>query len=409
MNLLMFTKYYPFGKGEAFIENEIETASEYFENIVIIACEVGIKEDVVRKLPQNVNAFKVPRGSKVKNILCGLRYLFSADEVFNSEKTECRGLIQKIFLAYFEKKSRAIYDYIVDKGYTDNVYGKPYAIYSYWLFVTARVGLLITEGNKPVYKFTRAHRYDLYQEKNRLNYLPYRRLFLQEYENVFPCSNHGSQYLIKAFAAFEDHIKTAFLGTKDYGLSRESRDGAFRIVSCSRIEPVKRIHRIIEALSLLKADNRGIEWIHMGGGSKLEKIRKKAEAELHGITCTFTGAVPNSKVLEIYRNSPVDLFINVSSSEGLPVSIMEAISFGIPVIATDVGGTSEIVIHGLTGFLIPSEFTNEELARTIKRMYENRDTLISRRACREYWEQHFQADRNYHKMYDYLSRNYHLQ
>ena len=40
---------------------------------------------------------------------------------------------------------------------------------------------------------------------------------------------------------------------------------------------------------------------------------------------------------------PVDLFLTVSANEGIPVSIMEAQSFGIPVIATDVGGISEIV------------------------------------------------------------------
>ena len=47
----------------------------------------------------------------------------------------------------------------------------------------------------------------------------------------------------------------------------------------------------------------------------------------------------------------VFFFVNVSESEGIPVSIMEAASFGIPIIATDVGGTSEIVDNS-NGFLI---------------------------------------------------------
>ncbi|NCO54621.1 MAG: glycosyltransferase, partial [Bacteroidetes bacterium] len=51
----------------------------------------------------------------------------------------------------------------------------------------------------------------------------------------------------------------------------------------------------------------------------------------------------------------VDLFINVSESEGIPVSIMEALSAGIPVIATNVGGTNEIVNNDV-GFLIDKEF-----------------------------------------------------
>jgi len=49
--------------------------------------------------------------------------------------------------------------------------------------------------------------------------------------------------------------------------------------------------------------------------------------------------LPHNDVLNYYASNPVDVFINTSSSEGLPVSIMEAMSFGIPVIATNVGGT----------------------------------------------------------------------
>ena len=48
-------------------------------------------------------------------------------------------------------------------------------------------------------------------------------------------------------------------------------------------------------------------------------------------------------MLDYYKNNIIDIFINLSASEGIPVSIMDAISFGIPCIATNVGGTGEIV------------------------------------------------------------------
>ncbi len=50
------------------------------------------------------------------------------------------------------------------------------------------------------------------------------------------------------------------------------------------------------------------------------------------------GGISNAEVFQFYRDNKVDLFVNASTSEGLPVSIMEAISFGIPSIATNVGG-----------------------------------------------------------------------
>ena len=60
--------------------------------------------------------------------------------------------------------------------------------------------------------------------------------------------------------------------------------------------------------------------------------------------------------------SMIDLFVLPSLSESLPVSIIEAMSFGIPVVATDVGGVPEIVADGETGYIISS--TDRECGRT---------------------------------------------
>ena len=107
--------------------------------------------------------------------------------------------------------------------------------------------------------------------------------------------------------------------------------------------------------------------------------------------------IPNKDVYSYYQTHPVDLFVNVSSSEGLPVSIMEAISYGIPVIATDVGGTSEIVEDGVNGNLIPMSFKPEELAGKIRKYVRmNREEMKELRgATRKLWEERFQAVKNY--------------
>jgi glycosyltransferase involved in cell wall biosynthesis len=77
----------------------------------------------------------------------------------------------------------------------------------------------------------------------------------------------------------------------------------------------------------------------------------------------------NKEILSYYKNNSVDLFLNLSSSEGLPVSIMEAISFGIPVIATDVGGTKDIV-NSKNGALLNADPSVEEVAEKIKSIIE---------------------------------------
>ena len=92
------------------------------------------------------------------------------------------------------------------------------------------------------------------------------------------------------------------------------------------------------------------------------------------------GNVNNNQVIDFYRTNPPHVFINVSSSEGVPVSIMEAISFGIPIIATDVGGNPEICIENYNGFLLNKDFSNQDLQRMICR-FKNMSQNIYHSMC----------------------------
>lgn len=406
MNLLLLTKFYPFGTGEAFVENEIKVLAEYYEKITIIACEVSEKETLIRQLPSNVNAYKVPCGSKRKDAIVGVSNFVSKEPIIVSEMKCIHGLVPKLFLCYFESKSQRVYKYIIGKHLIDDICREPFVLYSYWFFMTARVGTLIKQKYSPVYMLTRAHRYDLYEEMNRAKYLPYRKLFLESYDSVFPCSENGTKHLKKLYPSLSRNVTTSLLGTLDHGVGKGSTDGTFRIVSCSRTEVVKRVDRIISALQKLDSTDLNIEWTHIGDGREFERLKKMAKNNLHHIKYIFTGNMKNSDVMSFYSNNPVDLLVNVSSSEGLPVSIMEAISFGIPVIGTDVGGTSEIVIDGITGKLIPSEFKNEDLAAYIQDFAIAKNLSVTRNSCRAFWEKYFQATSNYNELCDFIKLQY---
>ena len=225
---------------------------------------------------------------------------------------------------------------------------------------------------------------------------------------IFPCSNDGTRYLQERYPKYADKIQTAFLGTLEHGLGQMSTDGIFRVVSCSRIVDEKRVDRIISALALLDDEKKSIAWTHIGGGIGLDQLKQEAKAKLKHIRFRFLGDTPNIEVMDFYKKNPVDLFVNVSSSEGLPVSIMEAISFGMPVVATDVGGTSEIVINDVTGCLLPEEFTDQQLADAIL-VYMTMDHIEyaeCRSKCRNYWENHFQAIPNYRKLCEQLKQHF---
>jgi len=113
-----------------------------------------------------------------------------------------------------------------------------------------------------------------------------------------------------------------------------------------------------------------VEWTHIGDGPELPELKSMASRLFQGranIRHAFQGFLPNGMVYEYYQNHCVDALVNVSSSEGLPVSMMEAFAFGVPVLATAVGGVPEIV-NERNGMLLPPEATPEEVAGAIVKM-----------------------------------------
>ena len=75
----------------------------------------------------------------------------------------------------------------------------------------------------------------------------------------------------------------------------------------------------------------------------MRELQALIENKSKNLNVILTGYISNSDVKQLYMMNDFDLFVNMSLSEGIPVSIMEAISFGIPIIATNVGGNAEIV------------------------------------------------------------------
>ena len=105
-------------------------------------------------------------------------------------------------------------------------------------------------------------------------------------------------------------------------------------------------------------------WHHVGDGvlrNELTELTSKLNVTDKFI---FEGLIDSTKILDYYTDRNIDLFVNVSESEGVPFSIMESFSVGIPVIATDVGGTSEIVDESVGG-LLKEELTAQDLAAKI--------------------------------------------
>ena len=403
--LVLITKKYPFETGEEFIENEIPVMAKNFKRIIIISSSVGDASAITRKVPDNAEVHAISSSEiKKRTLRTSLEFFpfsklekLSGKNEYNSIKNS---FSKKMFLLYFAAKSEAVFRKCAEilngsglEKYDETVF------YSYWFYDTAYAAVKLRDkcGSKSKAAICRAHRYDLYHEQSKVGYIPLRRYILSGIDKVYPCSLDGSNYLKKLYPEYAGKIETAYLGTKDHGIAPPSLTGEFHIVSCCHISPVKRVDMLANALYMLKDSGLKLKWTHFGGGDGFEDLKKYAGENLGFMEYEFPGEVKNDKLMDYYKNTHTDCFVNTSSSEGLPVSIMEACSFGIPVIATDVGGTSEIVRDGENGFIIGSDFTLEELAGKIKLLCTMPESGISKmRTCsRNIWLENFSCDNNY--------------
>jgi glycosyltransferase involved in cell wall biosynthesis len=203
--------------------------------------------------------------------------------------------------------------------------------------------------------------FDLYRERHPTNYIPYRKWLIDTIDLLMPCSNDGAEYLA-AQGALRERIFVARLGTKSVGRSMMKIDNVLKIVTCSNVVEVKRLDLLCEALNKTTLP---ISWTHIGDGELMPTIRNYVERFPPNVSARLLGVVPPLEVPRILINEGFDLFINTSSSEGVPVSVMEAFAAGIPVLATNVGGTGEIV-DDTVGKLMPAAVTPAELAKLIE-------------------------------------------
>lgn len=271
-------------------------------------------------------------------------------------------------------------------------------LYSYWMSDTS-FGAALLNHYPNVIAITRTHGGDLYEERNN-GYLPMRRTIIENMNMVAPISNIGTNYLIQR-NGYYTNIKTFHLGTANpYGQRFINEFNVFRIVSCSYMVPLKRVKMIAEAI--VKLDSEKVEWVHFGDGPDFDEIKSIIENTPTKSKCILMGEKKHDDILEYYHNNDIYLFVNVSTSEGIPVSIIEAMSFGIPVLATDVGGTKELVINNSTGFLLPAEIKPVDLAQEIQNFMniDHNTYSVFRKNAFQMWKDNYNYEINYKCFYD---------
>jgi glycosyltransferase involved in cell wall biosynthesis len=327
---------------------------------------------------------------------------------FHGISTKKMSLKKKMLTIYFRGGAFLAYLKAEKKIKKKNISLDDCLIYSYWLNEQSTVAWLLkkrfSSPKNHIVAISRAHRSDLYSEVNEYNFLPLQESSISNLDYIFPCSQDGASYLSIKYPLYKNKISAKFLGTIDHGLNNYVNDGTIRFVTCSNIIPVKRVLLFAEAFCILSKKYDNLEWTCIGDGIELETVRNLVKSANIENKVTFLGRLENSEVLNYYKSKSVSFFVNTSESEGLPVSIMEAMSFGVPCIATDVGGTSELVKNE-NGLLLNQNIDAASLSSSISRLieYSEHRYLTLRNAARNIWVQHYSATNNYSNFYDKIN------
>lgn len=175
-------------------------------------------------------------------------------------------------------------------------------------------------------------------------------------------SSKGLKFLKHLGSKSPDLIHNSIM-VKDFPLRKKDEENQKDIVYIGRLIEQKGVQVLIQAFQMLKTAHR---LILVGDGNFSSKLCQAANGNPNIV---FTGELKADKVKKVLKNAIV--FVNPSYNEGLPSTILEAGATGVPVIATNVGGTSDIIKNGKNGFLVPPK-NPKLLAQKINLLLRNK-------------------------------------
>ena len=370
--ILFLTNAYPYFPGEQFIEDEVGYwAAQKSAKVVLVPMTASGEP---RHVPPGieVDLTLAHSGSFMDKLACVAKAFFSklfwkeASLIYASKRTKLRCYAQALkstaHVLLIEKALRRIHSNHQNLD----------VAYCYWNDVQAYATILLKRDGFISKVVSRAHGFDLYESRRREKYMPLKRQFIDDIDLIFAISKEGKNYLQTTYLAAADQVIVSPLGVPIPSKnSVASKLNQLNIVSVSFCVPVKRIDKIIDAIAeaALRFESMSISWVHIGDGPLLPELQLRAVEKFNSlqIEWNFLGKKSNPEVKQYFEKNSVDVFINTSESEGVPVSIMEAMSYGVPVIAPNVGGVSELVANDY-GVLLSEMASVTEIAMAIVEM-----------------------------------------
>lgn len=238
-------------------------------------------------------------------------------------------------------------------------------IHAHWGSTTSTMAYIISQLTGIPWSFT-LHRWDI-RENNMLGEK------VRSAEFVRCISRHGEGELVDIIGnTYKNKVHVIHMGVRVPETITESKtsSGPFTMAVPANLLEVKGHEYLIEACSiLLRKGVRNFRCTFYGEGpfrTRLENLIKKRGVDSY---IGMPGAIAHEKLMEMYQGRKVDLVVLPSiitpqgEHEGIPVTLMEAMAYGIPVISTNTGGIPELLSAGAG--IIVKEKNPEQLAEVI--------------------------------------------
>ena len=182
----------------------------------------------------------------------------------------------------------------------------------------------------------------------------------------------------------EGRIELITTGVDTTAFVPRPRDEAFRsslhvkpdevlIVCVGRLGRYKGQEHAIDALAQLRSSRPDVRMALIGDGQFRRSL--EARAAPLGASVIFTGALADVRP----ALAAADVFLNPSDEEGMPGAVLEAMAMGVPVVATNVGGTAEVITDRESGLLVPTR-RPDAIADAVRALLD--DPMLAKR-CRE--------------------------
>lgn len=183
-------------------------------------------------------------------------------------------------------------------------------------------------------------------------------------------------------AIFAEHGVKTVIVPNIIDLSRfkaaEGRERGCHLIVTRNLEDIYDVPTALRAFAMIRRVHPQAKLTVAGSGPKLDELRQLCVELKIEDTVRFTGRLDNEDIAGLYREA--DILLNPSLADNMPISLLEAMASGVPIVSTNVGGIPYLVENGSSAMLVPPR-RPDEMAECALRLLDDPDLAERLRAA----------------------------